>query len=78
MYKRGFWADILISPFISFGVESEEKSLFKTENDEHVKVSTNSCSLIFQMSQDVCVFNIQQMFQDFEQAQKSGKIGINI
>ncbi len=37
--RRGYWGDIVVSPFISFGVESENKDLFKTTNDRHTKVS---------------------------------------
>lgn len=36
--RRGYWGDILNSPYISFGIESEETSLFKKSNDLYVKV----------------------------------------
>ncbi len=37
--RRGYWGDILVSPYISFGLESEDKSLLKTANKLHVHVS---------------------------------------
>ncbi|XP_068707855.1 dynein axonemal assembly factor 3-like isoform X2 [Montipora foliosa] len=39
--RRGYWGDIINSPHIAFGTESEEKSLFKTSNGQHVKTSTH-------------------------------------
>jgi len=39
--RRGYWGDILNSPFISYGIESEDKTLFKKSNDVYVKTSTN-------------------------------------
>ncbi len=39
MARRGYWGDIVISPYLSFGVESANKELFKTVNDRHTKVS---------------------------------------
>ena len=36
--RRGYWGDILVSPYISFGIECEEKEFFKTANNIHVKV----------------------------------------
>ncbi|XP_042200968.1 dynein axonemal assembly factor 3 [Callorhinchus milii] len=38
---RGFWGDIVTSPFIAFGIETEEKSLLKTANGIHVKTAQN-------------------------------------
>ncbi|XP_015766660.1 PREDICTED: dynein assembly factor 3, axonemal-like isoform X1 [Acropora digitifera] len=38
--RRGYWGDVVNSPYLAFGIESEEKSLFKTSNGQHVKTST--------------------------------------
>lgn len=38
--RRGYWGDIINSPYLAFGIESEEESLFKTSNGQHVKTST--------------------------------------
>ncbi|XP_015773182.1 PREDICTED: dynein assembly factor 3, axonemal-like [Acropora digitifera] len=38
--RRGYWGDVINSPYLAFGIESEEKSLFKTSNGQHVKTST--------------------------------------
>ena len=41
--RRGYWGDVVNSPYLSYGIESEEKSLFKKNNDIYVKV----CSVKF-------------------------------
>ena len=38
MARRGYWGDIVNSPYLGFGIESEEESLFKQANGQHVKV----------------------------------------
>eukprot|EP00794_Sanderia_malayensis_P016957 gene16957-18664_t len=39
--KRGYWGDIINSPYLSFGTASEDKSLFEKNNDMYVKMATN-------------------------------------
>lgn len=39
--RRGYWGDIVNSPYLAFGTESEEQSLFKTSNGQHVKTATH-------------------------------------
>jgi len=39
--KRGYWGDIMNSPFIAYGVQSENKELFKMANNVHMKTSTD-------------------------------------
>ncbi|KAL9978714.1 hypothetical protein ACROYT_G016264 [Oculina patagonica] len=39
--RRGYWGDIINSPYLAFGIESEEESLFRTSNGQHVKTATN-------------------------------------
>eukprot|EP00795_Rhopilema_esculentum_P012846 gene12846-3592_t len=39
--RRGYWGDVVNSPYLSYGIESEEKSLFKKNNDIYVKTATN-------------------------------------
>ena len=36
--RRGFWGDMIVSPYVTFGVESEDKSFYKKQNQQHVKV----------------------------------------
>lgn len=38
--RRGYWGDMLVSPYITFGVETEEKSFYKKHNNNHIKVCT--------------------------------------
>lgn len=38
MARRGYWGDIVNSPFVSIGTESDNKELFKKTNGKHVKV----------------------------------------
>ncbi|KAI4876443.1 hypothetical protein NFI96_010328 [Prochilodus magdalenae] len=35
---RGYWGDIVSSPYLSFGIETENKDLLRTQNNQHVKV----------------------------------------
>uniref|UniRef100_A0A3Q4AE81 Dynein axonemal assembly factor 3 n=1 Tax=Mola mola TaxID=94237 RepID=A0A3Q4AE81_MOLML len=35
---KGYWGDIVSSPYLAFGIETEDKSLLKTQNGLHVKV----------------------------------------
>ena len=45
--RRGYWGDIINSPYLAFGTESEEEFLFQTSNGQHVRVSELLGSLIF-------------------------------
>ena len=38
MPQRGYWGDIVNSPYLAFGIKSDNKELFKTVNGKHVKV----------------------------------------
>lgn len=35
---RGYWADVLVSPYVALGVEAPERRLFARKNRQHVKV----------------------------------------
>ncbi|XP_053197054.1 dynein axonemal assembly factor 3-like [Scomber japonicus] len=48
----GYWGDIVSSPYLSFGIESDDKSLLKTQNGQHMKTA-----------QDVSFANVQALFQ---------------
>ncbi|XP_040181703.1 dynein assembly factor 3, axonemal [Rana temporaria] len=50
---RGYWGDITTSPYIAYGIETEEKSLLKTANGVHTKTA-----------QDLSKFNITAMFHE--------------
>ena len=54
MARRGYWGDIVNSPFISLGIESENKDLFKTANDKHIKVRVRVCSSPSQHVRGTC------------------------
>ncbi|XP_047233641.1 dynein axonemal assembly factor 3-like isoform X3 [Girardinichthys multiradiatus] len=49
---RGYWGDIVSSPYLSFGVESDDKSLLITQNGQHLKTA-----------QDISFANMQGLFQ---------------
>eukprot|EP00163_Fabomonas_tropica_P020075 TRINITY_DN352_c1_g1_i10.p1 TRINITY_DN352_c1_g1~~TRINITY_DN352_c1_g1_i10.p1 ORF type:complete len:468 (-),score=92.69 TRINITY_DN352_c1_g1_i10:369-1772(-) len=41
LQQRGYWGDIVNSPYYAFGIESEELSLFTKRSDQHVKGSNH-------------------------------------
>uniref|UniRef100_A0A1A7X624 Dynein axonemal assembly factor 3 n=1 Tax=Iconisemion striatum TaxID=60296 RepID=A0A1A7X624_9TELE len=49
---RGYWGDIVSSPYLSFGIETDDESLLKTCNGQHTKTA-----------QDVSIANVQRLFQ---------------
>ncbi|XP_070783686.1 dynein axonemal assembly factor 3-like [Enoplosus armatus] len=49
---RGYWGDIVSSPYLSFGIETDDKSLLKTQNGQHIKTA-----------QDISIANVQALFQ---------------
>ncbi|XP_022075621.2 dynein axonemal assembly factor 3 [Acanthochromis polyacanthus] len=49
---RGYWGDIVSSPYLSFGIETDDKSLLKTHNGRHIKTA-----------QDISIANVQGLFQ---------------
>ncbi|KAM4716000.1 dynein axonemal assembly factor 3 [Anableps anableps] len=49
---RGYWGDIVSSPYLSFGIETDDKSLLKTQNGQHLKTA-----------QDLSFANMQGLFQ---------------
>ncbi|XP_010750116.3 dynein assembly factor 3, axonemal [Larimichthys crocea] len=49
---RGYWGDIVSSPYLSFGIESDDKNLLKTQNGQHIKTA-----------QDISFANVQALFQ---------------
>ncbi|XP_038639835.1 dynein assembly factor 3, axonemal-like isoform X1 [Scyliorhinus canicula] len=50
---RGYWGDIVTSPYIAFGIETEEQSLLKTANDIHIKTA-----------QDISQYNITALLHE--------------
>ncbi|GFN87298.1 dynein assembly factor 3, axonemal-like [Plakobranchus ocellatus] len=57
--RRGFWGDMIVSPFIAFGVETEEKSFYKKQNNQHIKTA-----------EDVSEFNINSLFHELATNEK--------
>ncbi|TNN03929.1 hypothetical protein fugu_000958 [Takifugu bimaculatus] len=49
---RGYWGDIVSSPFLAFGIETNDQSLLKKQNGQHIKTA-----------QDVSFANVQMLFQ---------------
>ncbi|CAN9509090.1 unnamed protein product [Ophioblennius macclurei] len=49
---RGYWGDIVSSPYVSFGIETDDQSLLKTQNGQHIKTA-----------QDISIANVQELFQ---------------
>ena len=41
MARRGYFGDIVTSPYIVYGVETENKEMLKTQNGEHVNTAAN-------------------------------------
>ncbi|XP_014832998.1 PREDICTED: dynein assembly factor 3, axonemal isoform X1 [Poecilia mexicana] len=49
---RGYWGDIVSSPYLSFGIESDDKKLLKTQNGQHLNTA-----------QDISFANLQELFR---------------
>ncbi|KAK3571777.1 hypothetical protein QTP86_018706, partial [Hemibagrus guttatus] len=49
---RGYWGDIVSSPYLSFGVETDNRELLEKQNNQHVKTA-----------QDISVANVQTLFK---------------
>ncbi|XP_030626133.1 dynein assembly factor 3, axonemal-like [Chanos chanos] len=49
---RGYWGDIVSSPYLAFGIETDNKDLLKKHNNQHVKTA-----------QDISVANVQALFE---------------
>lgn len=47
MAKRGYWGDIIGSPYLAFGIESENKDLFKKSNGVYTKVRILNVAHVF-------------------------------
>ncbi|KAK6190478.1 hypothetical protein SNE40_002340 [Patella caerulea] len=57
--RRGYWGDMIVSPFITFGIESDEKSFFKKTNELYTKTSEN-----------VSEFNVTSIFYELVHKEK--------
>eukprot|EP00045_Choanoeca_perplexa_P022146 m.8558 g.8558 ORF g.8558 m.8558 type:complete len:245 (+) comp9217_c0_seq1:104-838(+) len=53
--KRGYWGDILMSPYLSFGVETENEALYTKRNEQYVKTAS-----------DVSLYNVMAMMAEAE------------
>lgn len=56
---RGYWGDMVTGPFTTFGIESEEQSLYKLANGRHVK-----------NSQDFTLHNLLALFHELQTGEK--------
>ncbi|CAG5131124.1 unnamed protein product, partial [Candidula unifasciata] len=57
--RRGYWGDMVVSPYITFGIETEEKSFYKKQNNLHTKTA-----------EDVSEFNITSLFYEIARNEK--------
>ena len=55
---RGFWGDIVNSPYIAFGLEADDASLFEKRSEQHVKSAT-----------DVSEYNVDKLLGMLEAAE---------
>ena len=62
MARRGYWGDIVNSPFVSIGTESDNKELFKKANGKHVKVRQPKAHIVSLDYQVCCHTNPQFHF----------------
>jgi len=53
--KWGYFSDIVVGPFLAFGLDSENKEYLKTANDFHIKTS-----------QDVSEYNLRSFIYELE------------
>uniref|UniRef100_A0A3B5KUW5 Dynein axonemal assembly factor 3 n=1 Tax=Xiphophorus couchianus TaxID=32473 RepID=A0A3B5KUW5_9TELE len=49
---QGYWGDIVSSPYLSFGIESDDKKLLKTQNGQNLHTA-----------QDISFANLQELFR---------------
>jgi len=57
--RRGFWGDLVNSPYYSFGLDAEEESLFEKRNGKHTRSTT-----------DVAEYNLTAWLSELESGQK--------
>ncbi|XP_073720256.1 dynein axonemal assembly factor 3 isoform X1 [Misgurnus anguillicaudatus] len=57
---RGYWGDIVSSPYLSFGIETEDKDLLKKHNNQHVKTA-----------QDISEVNVLALFECLASRERS-------
>ena len=51
--RRGFWGDIVVGPYIQFGIECEEQSFFKKANKQLTSVSQSVQKLVGNLNCDL-------------------------
>ena len=51
--KRGYWGDIVVSPYISFGIECDESNLMAKNNNQHISSSL-----------DISKYNVTALFHE--------------
>ncbi|XP_054625472.1 dynein axonemal assembly factor 3-like isoform X2 [Dunckerocampus dactyliophorus] len=59
----GYWGDIVSGPYIAFGTETEDESLLKTQNGQHMKTA-----------QDISFANVQELFRSLSRRQDCSAI----
>ncbi|CAL1545956.1 unnamed protein product [Lymnaea stagnalis] len=57
--RRGYWGDMLVSPYITFGIETEDKSFYKKQNNTHTKTA-----------EDVSEFNIISLLYEIANGER--------
>ena len=51
--RRGYWGDVVVSPYLAYGIESEEQSFFKKSNNKFT-----------QSSQEVSEYNVLSILHE--------------
>lgn len=51
--RRGYWGDILVSPYVALGIECEEQSFFKKSNKQFTSTASN-----------IAEYNVLSMFHE--------------
>ena len=46
MARRGYWGDIISSPYLSFGISTQHKEQLKTEGGRNIKVCVYVCMYV--------------------------------
>ncbi|XP_031417297.1 dynein axonemal assembly factor 3 [Clupea harengus] len=72
---RGYWGDIVSSPYLGFGIETDDKELLKKHNNQHVKTAqdisfANVLALFQSLSNRVCTPPVSLQASDHRDAEE--------
>lgn len=69
---RGYWGDIVSSPYLSFGIETDDESLLKTQNGKHIKVRALAYMSVFYVSRSSYQFPLLSSLSLYASADSPG------